>query len=234
MKKSADSTKTPKTTAPRKPRVKKSIIEEVDETPSFSFRVKLFLWWTFKIVTFPLYMVYLLLFKIPTDGPAPLVGLLRFAFFVTVGLNASGIRFEHAVKDYAEIHYWLPSGTLILGIYSLIMLVNLFLSFMEIFGFSNGAYWYDPFENNSKNSVSNYDAIEEGLDFRDQLLRAKNSPSKIIELKKTGFITKERLAGLGSSPEVNEAFELLNSQMRAMNSPNKLKTLEEMFGGKKS
>lgn len=235
MKKTAKLTKVKtKVITPRKPRVKKAKTEEKNETPSFSFNVKLFLWWTFKIVTFPLYMVYLLLFKIPTDGPAPLVGFLRFVFFVIVGINLNEHhRFDRFIENLTESYVWIPfSSTAILGIYALVMMVNLFLSFIEIWGFSSGTYWCDPFENASKNSISGYDAIEEGIDFRDTLLRAKHTPGKIEELKKTGFITKERLSGLGSSPEVNEAMMLLNSQMRAMHSPDKLKTLKNMFGGK--
>lgn len=217
----------------RKTKKSNVIVQEtatVKETVSFGY----ILMRIFKIVTLPLYMIYVLLFKIPTDGPAPMVGFLRFSFFVFIGMNTYGVRFEHMVNDYTQTQSWLPSGNVILGFYAIILLWNLFLSFFEIWGLSTGSYWYDPFENASNNSVSGYDAIEEGIDYRDALLRADHTPGKIAELKKTGFMTKGRLAGLGSSPEVDSALELLNSQMRNMHRPDKLRTLKEMFGGAKS
>ena len=220
----------------RKPSVKnkqsKVVLESYPAENSFSFgRMLIFI---FKVITLPLYMVYVLLFKIPTDGPASIVGLLRFVFFAIVGYySEQHHRLDSFVKDYALSHNWFSGlAETLLGFYAIIMLLNLFLSFIEIFGFSTGSYWYDPYENASKNSYSGYDAIEEGLNYRDSLLRAKNTTGKIQELKKTGFITKERLFSLSSSSEVNEALTLLNSQMRAKNNPDKLKTLESMFGGK--
>ena len=220
----------------RKPSVKnkqsKVVLESYPAENSFSFgRMLIFI---FKVITLPLYMVYVLLFKIPTDGPAPIVGLLRFSFFVTLSiLMTNSHKFQHFIDNFVSSHNWIPiSSATILGIISIIMLLNLLLSFLEIFGFSTGSYWYDPYESASKNSYSGYDAIEEGLNYRDSLLRAKNTTGKIQELKKTGFITKERLFSLSSSSEVNEALTLLNSQMRAMHNHDKLKTLESMFGGK--
>jgi hypothetical protein len=213
----------------RKPRV---VAQEtpVKETISLG-RALIFI---FKVITLPFYMIYVLFFKIPTEGPAPIVGLLRFIIFAFVGyFLEQHHRIDYFVKDYATAHNWMSGlAETILGVYAIIMLLNLFLSFIEIFGFSTGSYWYDPHESASNNSFSGYDAIEEGINYRDALLRAKHTPGKIEELKKTGFITKERISGLGSSPEVNEAFVLLNSQMRAQHNPDKLKTLEKMFGGK--
>jgi hypothetical protein len=228
VKKTTKSTTT-KRKSVKKPRAK---VQEspVKETVSFGRVLTIIL----KVITLPLYMVYVLLFKIPTDGPAPIVGFLRFALFLFVGYYLEQHhRIDYFVKDYATAHNWFSGlAETILGAYAIIMLLNLFLSFIEIFGFSTGSTWYDPYENASKNSFSGYDAIEEGINYRDNLLRAKHTPGKIEELKKTGFITKERISGLSSSPEVNEAFALLNSQMRAMHNPDKLKTLEKMFGGK--
>ncbi len=188
----------------------------------------------FKLITFPFYCVYLFLFKIPTDGPAKIVGFCRFSIFVTLSiLITQNHKFEYFIKNLIESNEWFPiSSNVILAIIGIIMLINLPLSFFEMFGFSTGSYWYNPHESNEKNSFSGYDAIEEGIDYRNNLLKAKHTPGKIKELKKTGFITKERIGGLGSSPETNEAFELLNSQMRAMHNPDKLKTLESIFGGK--
>lgn len=226
--KSKKSTKT-KSKTPINPRV----VQEIKEEKSYSFMI--ILWWIFKIITLPLYMVYLLLFKIPTDGPAYLVGLARFVFFMFImSYSTEHFRAEHYMDNFALTHTWMSvsvSNT-IQAFFALLILWNLFLSFMEIWGLSTGGYWYDPHENASQNSFSGYDAIEEGIDYRDSLLRAEHTPGKIRELKKTGFITKGRLSGLGSSPEVDEALVLLNSQMRAMHRPGKLKTLEGMFGGK--
>ena len=141
------------------------------------------------------------------------------------------LQFQHSVEGFVNDNNWIPiSATTILGAIGFVMLLNLLLSFTEIFGFSTGAYYDDDAD---KNNHFNYDAIGDGLNYRDELLKAKHTPGKIEELKKTGFITKERLSELGSSSEVNKALSLLNSQMGAMHSPDKLKTLEKMFGGAK-
>lgn len=199
-----------------------------------SVNLKKVLMFLFKLITFPFYCVYLFLFKIPTDGPAKIVGFCRFSIFVTLSiLMTQNHKFEFFIKNFIKSNEWFPiSSNVILAIVGIVMLINLPLSFFEMFGFSTGSYWYNPYENNEKDSFSGYDAIEEGIDYRNNLLKAKHTPGKIKELKKTGFITKERIVGLGSSPETNEAFELLNSQMRAMHNPDKLKTLESIFGGK--
>lgn len=142
-------------------------------------------------------------------------------------------RLDFFIKDYAEKNNWMSGiSETIIGFYAIIMIWNIFLSFIEIFGFSTGSTWHDTYE--EKNGCSKYDSIEEGLEYRDVLLRATDTPGKIKELKKTGFISKNRLSDLGSSPEVNEALTLLNSQMRAMHKPDKYNTLKEMFGGTKS
>jgi hypothetical protein len=221
------------TTTKRKSTKKTQFVQQknfVKEPISFG-RVLTFV---FKVITLPLYMVYLLLFKIPNDGPAYVVGFLRFVFFSTVAYySEQNHRLDSFIKDYAISHNWISGlAETLLGIYAIVMLLNLGLSFIEIFGFSTGSYWHDPYENASKNSYSGYDAIEKGINYRDSLLRAKHTPGKIRELKKTGFITAERLSGMGSSPEVDSALSLLNSQMRAMHGPDKLNTLEKMFGGK--
>ena len=96
--KKAENIKTTKTTkatksssvkikAPRKPRTIKQEVK-IEES---RFSVKLFLWWTFKIITFPFYIIYLWLFKIPTEGPMWFLGLVRFAFFITVGLYTNNL-----------------------------------------------------------------------------------------------------------------------------------------------
>jgi hypothetical protein len=141
--------------------------------------------------------------------------------------------FQHSIEGFVNYYDWVPvSANTILGAVGLVMLLNLFLSFMEIFGFSTTNNSHFTLEDSYDSSSSEYDAIEEGINYRDSLLRAKHTPGKLEELKKTGFITKERLFGLNSSPEVNEALGLLNSQMRAMHEPGKLKALEAVFGGK--
>ncbi|HWY33293.1 MAG TPA: hypothetical protein VNX68_01525 [Nitrosopumilaceae archaeon] len=215
---------------------KKSHIAGVETVNNKSVSIRDVFMFIFKLITFPFYVIYLFLFKIPTDGPAYAVGLLRFVFFVTLSVYTSNFQFKHILEGIVESQTWIPiSANTILGIYAIIMLLNLFLSFMEMCGLSTGAYWYSPHDSFSDNSASGYDAMEEGIDYRDALLRTTcgSGNSKIKELKKTGFITKERLSSLGSSPEVNEAFELLNSQMRASGTIGKLNTLEDMFGGKK-
>jgi len=191
----------------------------------------------FRIVTFPFYMIYLLLFKVP-DVPTSIVGILRFPFFVLISLQhrAVEIFINNSPINY-NVPEWAPS--LVLGIIAIVMLINLFLSFMEIFGFHSpekndpsvsGYVFVD--DNSSNQSGSGYDSFDEVFEYRDSLLRAKHTPDKIKELKKTGFITKERLSNMGSSEEVNEALELANSQMRAMHTPDKYKFLQSMFGGK--
>ncbi len=217
----------------KKPTKKTKIIQQenfVKKPISFG-RVLTFV---FKVITLPLYMVYLLLFKIPSDGPAYVVGFFRFTLFVSLSiLMTNSYSFEYFIDNFISSHNWVPiSSSTVLGIIAIIMLVNLFLSFIEMFGFSTGSYWHDPYESDSANSFSGYDAIEQGLNYRESLLRAKHTPDKIKELQKTGFITAERLSGLGSSPEVDSALSLLNSKMRAMHNPDKLNTLEKMFGGK--
>lgn len=203
-------------------------------TTKHSVNLKKILIFLLKLITFPFYCIYLFLFKIPTEGPAKFVGFCRFSIFVTLSvLMTQNHKFEYFIKNNIESNDWFPiSSNIILAVIGIIMLINLPLSFFEMFGFSTGSYWYNPYENNEKNSFSNYDAIEEGIDYRNNLLKAKHTPGKIKELKKTSFITKERIRGLSSSPETNEAFDLLNSQMRAMHNPDKLKTLESIFGGK--
>lgn len=208
----------------------KKNIKKVTVTTKNSDRPSLF-----RIVTLPLYMIYAFLFKIPDEGPANLVGLLRFIFFTTISvLLTNSHSFEHWVFDSLNAYKWMPSfvSHLILAIIAIVMMVNLFLSFIEIFGFSTGSYWYDPFESQISASRSGFDAIEEGLDYRDALLRTQHAHGNVEELKKTSFLTKERLVGLGTSPEVNDALELLNGEMRAMHSPDKYETLKNMFGGK--
>ena len=140
----------------------------------------------FKLITFPFYCVYLFLFKIPTDGPAKIVGFCRFSIFVTLSiLITQNHKFEYFIKNLIESNEWFPiSSNVILAIIGIIMLINLPLSFFEMFGFSTGSYWYNPHESNEKNSFSGYDAIEEGIDYRNNLLKAKHTPGKIKELKK--------------------------------------------------
>ncbi len=193
-----------------------SVEQEQKIEKSFSF-IKI-LTFIFKVITFPLYVVYLFVFKIPTDGPAYFIGFLRFVLFVTLSVFMTNTNeFYNFIENFIETHKFIPVSTgLVMGVLAIIMLINLFLSFMEMFGFSTGSYWYDSYDDNSKNSISGYDAIDDVIDYRDSLLRAKHTPGKIEELKKTSFVTKERLVDLGSSPEVNEALVLLNSQMRAL------------------
>ena len=227
MKNQSNTTKKRKST--KKP-LKVLVAEPTRSSVSFRYILSL----PFRIITFPFYMIYLLLFKIP-DVPTHVVGILRFSFFVWISLQHRAI--EMFVNDSPmnyNVPVWLPS--LALGAFAIIMLINLFLSFMEIFGF------YKPEKNDpsvsgysfvdSGQPSSKYDSFDEVFEYRDSLLRAKHTPDKIKELKKTGFITKERLVEMGSSEEVSEALELANSQMRAMHTPDKYKFLQGMFSGK--
>lgn len=210
--------------------VKKPLKVLVAEPEKNSISLGYILSLPFRIVTFPFFMIYLLLFKVP-DVPTSIVGILRFSFFVWVTLQHRAI--EIFVND-SPVSYnvpeWAPS--LVYGIFSIIMLVNLFLSFIEIFGFHNPPKSRLAYRYVDSNSNSNLDSFDEVLDYRDSLLRAKHTPDKIKELKKTGFITKERLSDMNSSEEVNEALGLANAQMRAMHTPDKYKFLQSMFGGK--
>jgi len=181
----------------------------------------------FRIVTFPFYMIYLLLFKVP-DVPTWWVGFLRFLVFAWITVQHRTI--ELWINDI-PVNYNLPEwvSQLTLMSFAIVMLINVVLSFVEIFGFhdpSTSGFTYKDTDN------SNRDSFDEVFEYRDSLLRAKHTPDKIKELKKTGFITKERLSDMGSSEEVNEALELANSQMRAMHTPDKYKFLQSMFGGK--
>ena len=212
---------------------KRKVVQEVPIKKTIS--VSIILTFILKLITFPFYVIYLFLFKIPTDGPAYVVGFLRFCLFVTLSVfMTKNNDFEHFLKHFIEQNSWIPiSAEFILAITALVMLLNLFLSFMEVWGFSTGSYWYSPHEDTSNGAT--YDAIEEGFDYRDALLKAtcRSANSKIKEFKKTSFMTKDRVQNLGdSSPEMNEALELLNSQMRANGTTGKLRILEETFGKK--
>lgn len=181
-------------------------------------------------ITFPFYLIYLLLFKVP-DVPSYFVGFLRFSFFVFAGINDNIFSnwIKHTFENFGISNTY---SSIVLGIYAIIMIINVFLSFMEIFGFhdatNSGVGFYE--RKNDKNKNSNFDAFNEVLEYRDSLLRAKHTPGKIEELKKTGFITRERIASLSYSEEVSEALELSNSQMRALHTPDKYKMLKNLFG----
>jgi len=215
--------------------VKKPLKVLVSEPEKSSISFGYILSLPFRIVTFPFYMIYLLLFKVP-DVPTSIVGILRFPVFVFISLQHRAIEiFINNSPDSYNVPKWAPS--LIFGVIAIIMLINLFLSFMEIFGFHRPEE-NDPsvsgyaFVDSGIPSNSNLDSFDEVFEYRDSLLRAKHTPDKIKELKKTGFITKERLSDMSSSEEVNEALELANSQMRAMHTPDKYKFLQGMFSGK--
>ena len=185
----------------------------------------------FRGITFPFYLVYLILFKVP-DSPAYLVGILRFAFFVWIASNTETVHFNLSVENFIQnLGMNKLCAAIILGIQAIVLLINLFLSFVEMFGFhdatNSGVGFHDS---NSKNNNSNFDSFSEALEYRDSLLRAKHTPDKIKELKKTGFITNERILNLNQSAEVSEAFELANSQMRALHTPDKYKMLKSLFG----
>ena len=95
---------------------------------------------------------------------------------------------------------------------------------------SKSGYYYN--DEDETNISSGYDSFDKVLEYRDSLLKTKHTPDKIEELKKTGFITKERLFGIGQSEEVSKALELANAQMRAMHTPDKYKFLQGLFGAK--
>lgn len=223
MKNQSDNTKKRKTV--KKP-VEKAIVSKPDNSISFRYILGL----PFRIITFPFYLIYLLLFKVP-DVPTSIVGVLRFSFYawITIQHRSIEIFVNNSPSNY-DMPIWAPS--LILGIFAIIMLINLFLSFMEIFGFHDPSTSGFSYKDTDSNSSSKYDAFDEVFEYRDSLLSAKHTPDKIKELKKTGFITRERLSDIGSSEEVNEALELANGQMRAMHTPDKYKFLQGMFGGK--
>jgi len=223
MKNKSDNTKKRKSV--KKPL--KVLVEEPEKS-SISFRYILSL--PFRIVTFPFYMIYLLFFKVP-DVPTGWVGFLRFLVFAWITAQHRVV--ELWIND-VPINYGLPEWTssLIFGIFAIIMLINVVLSFVEIFGFHDPSTSGFTYKDTDSDSSSKYDAFDEVFEYRDSLLRARHTPGKIEELKKTGFITKERLFGINSSKEIDEALELANSQMRAMHTPGKYKFLQEMFGGK--
>jgi hypothetical protein len=156
----------------------------------------------FRIASLPFFAIYMILFEVP-NKPSYLVGVLRFSFFVLITLLSGIIKnfIDDTCNNY-KLHEYVP--VLIWGIFSIIMLWNLFLTFMEIFGFcapkgtSNLNWSNSSSEGNSINSE--YDSFDNVLEYRDSLLAAKHTPGKIEELKKTGFITRERISDMSASP----------------------------------
>ncbi len=105
----------------QKAQIKSIVIEkEVSDKQSVSFgRILTFI---FKVITLPLYTIYVFLFKIPTDGPAPLVGLLRFVFFLSIGMYADEHRqLENFVRQFEDNHTWMPAN-IIIPFYAVILL----------------------------------------------------------------------------------------------------------------
>jgi hypothetical protein len=222
-----------KTTAKSKA-IKKEVLQE---QPKRTLRVRYILGRIISLpvlmVQIPLHAIYLIFFKVPSV-PSHLLGLFRFLSFLFIMMNTSSIPFQNWAENIFITHGLSQEFFKgVLCIYAIVILGNFVLSFMEICGLHDpkeSGYCYD--DDGELSSNSGYDSFDKVLEYRDSLLKAKHTPGKIEELKKTGFITKERLLGVGQSEEVSKALELANSQMRAMHTPDKYKFLQGLFGGK--
>lgn len=215
-----------KTTAKRK------ISKNENLQPKKGLRIRYILSLPFRIAFVPFYAIYMLFFEVPSV-PSVLLGTFRLLSFLFIMMNTSSIAFQNWAENVFLSHGLSQNFFAgVKAIYALFMLFNLLLSVLEICGFhdpSKSGYYYNDEE---LSSSSGYDSFDKVLEYRDSLLKTKHTPDKIEELKKTGFITKERLLGVGQSEEVNKALELANAQMRAMHTPDKYKFLQGLFGAK--
>ena len=217
--------------ATKKKVVKKQTVKQVAEPIKSDYTLLYWISFPFRLLIAPFYLLYKLLFKVP-ESPVNMLGLFRFIVFVYIALN------RDVVKNFITSHFSENNTTIVLGIFSLLMLVNLFLSFMETFGFHDATRSgyvspnsYVPAYVNS-NSGSRYQNIEDGIEYRDSYLKALHTPGKVAELQKTGFITNGRLSELSQSPEMSEALEFLDTRMGCLHNPGKYELMKEMFGGK--
>jgi len=181
-----------------------------------------------KVITFPFYCLYLWLFKVP-PVPMPVLGFVRFLVFITLSLQNKA--FELFLNDFCDKHK-LPSSIsiAILGILAIVMLIGLFFSFMETFGYHDATYSGVGFHDNKKKYNSKFEAFNETLEYRDSVLKTKYGTTQVDELKKTGFMTDVQLNSLSNSPEVNEALEFANTRMKSYDTGAKYNYLKSLFG----
>ncbi len=87
---------------------KKENVTFIQNEVKTSFNLGKNLIFLLKLITFPFYYIYILLFKIPTDGPAQFLGFLRFVFFVSIGMFLEQHhRFEFFIKDCSKANNWI-------------------------------------------------------------------------------------------------------------------------------
>lgn len=183
----------------------------------------------FRLITWPFYLIWYWLYRVPVV-PNFVLGAVRLAIFIAIALQYREIdMFIIRTVD----HYELPKfcASIPMGLYSILMLIGIFFSFLQMLGMHDGTKSGLMFSMaDSPSSGSGFDAIDESLQYRETLLKATHLPGKVEELKKTRFVTAEEISS--SSPETKEALGYMNTIMRAQHLPGKYETLKEMFGGK--
>jgi hypothetical protein len=195
----------------------------------FSFR--LFLWWVFKIVTLPFYMVYTFLFKIPNDGPAPLVGLIRLmVFFSIIYYGQTIFDTNREYVEFVSKHLYLNElfANLLALTVMITIAVGIFSSLLVATGFnSTVGYSY-----NSNCENSNYNNLKEAFEFRNGILEQETTTGKMKEMAKTGFSTLSNFQNPISDNE-KEAFEYLDGQLGMCSTSGKYEKLKQLYSNNK-
>jgi hypothetical protein len=186
----------------------------------------------FRAITWPFYLIYYYLFRVP-ELPNRMMGVIRLAIFLTIAIEYKPIdMFIIELVDKYELPKWCASVPM--GIISVLMLIGLFLSFMEILGLHDGkkSGYFFALDEVEATSSSGYSGIDEALEFRETILRSQHLPGKIEELKKTRFVSSEDISSAAKSPELAKAFDFMNTRMKAAHPLGKYNLLKEMFGSK--
>jgi len=184
----------------------------------------------FRAITWPFYLIYWYLFRVP-EVPKRKLGMIRLAIFVVIATQYRAIDlFILGVSEQYELPKLLSS--LVLGLYSLLLLVGLFLSFFEILGLYDSTKSNYVFELDEPESINTgYSEIDSALEFRETILKTQHMPGKIEELKKTRFVSPEDISSASKSPELSKSLDFLNTRMMSQHALGKYNLLKEMFGG---
>ena len=187
----------------------------------------------FRAITWPFYLIYYYLFRIP-ELPSRTKGAIRLAIFVAIALQYRVIdMFIIEMVDKFELPKLCAS--IPMGIISVLMIIGLFLSFMQILGMHDGmkSGFFFELDENTSGSGSGYDAIDSALEYRETVLRTTLShENKMDELKKTRFVSASDIASASQSSELKRSLEFMNTRMQTLPAIGKYELLKEMFGSK--